>query len=128
MPTGRYVPPESRTAEIVLQRVARGSFLLAVVLLIWLLVPIGRCLGGEYRAIRLGDAGADDAGEVDRDRVRASKGLFLDTVTAFETCHRRTPVLGQRGKSSAFLISGAIALTAWALGRLVLQHRRARLP
>ena len=76
---------------------ARWCGLGAVVMFVWLLVPVVTCTYDVFRDTPLGEVDSTAApANADKDRVLEGEGFWTKLTTGAKICYRRTPLLGQQ--------------------------------
>ena len=102
------------------KRVAKWCVLGAVVMLIWLMVPVVKCSVGVFRDAPLQQIdGAPAPSEADRERVEQGKGFAYTLYHGAIACYEDTPLTEQGVKSTVFLGLAGMSILAYFLHRLL---------
>jgi hypothetical protein len=107
------------------RRTFRWSVFLAIVMVIWLLVPTVKCSFKAFEDTPISDVESDNVAEADKDRVKQGTGFWSNWGGAMKACYREKPLLGQEAWKRyllfAFLGLGALA---WTLDRIEKRRKR----
>jgi hypothetical protein len=115
------VPP--RRFDFDWRRLSRWCWLGAIVMVVWLMVPVARCSYRAFRDTPLTSVDDDSPGQADKERVDKGKGFASSFGDSVRQCYLRTPLLDQEWKSQLLLAFVAAGIATTIVHR-VLEHRR----
>jgi hypothetical protein len=94
-------------------------------MLIWLMVPVGRCSLAVFRDTPLSTVDGAVPADADKDRVDTGKGFFHTFTHGVYTCYEATPLLDQEQWKSALLLGfAAITVLGWLVDRIERRFER----
>jgi hypothetical protein len=102
------------------KRIAKWCLLGAIVMLIWLMVPVVRCSVGVFRDAPLQQIdGAPAPSQADRERVEQGKGFAYTLYHGAIDCYDETPLMDQGVKSTVLIGFAGLTLLAYLLHRML---------
>jgi hypothetical protein len=106
-------------------RIGRWTLLGAIVMLIWMLVPVAKCSLQAFREEPIGEVADQSPAAADKQRVEQGRGFFSRWGRAIKGCYAKTPLMSnERWKITLLFVFCGFTALGWTVG--FIERRRKR--
>jgi hypothetical protein len=122
----KYV--DRRAFEFNWQRISRGCFFAAFVMLCWLAMPIASCSWDAWNDTPISDdwdPKAANVSKADKDRLSEGRGFFDKLGDSVHGCYKKTPLFGQEPwKNNLLYTFLGVGVLAYVLAKWQAQRNK----